>query len=57
MQTREGTLGGGSDKPRVQIAKNLKRVRVMINSNGDEIDPVTKQVIKRNMPDQADSTQ
>lgn len=48
MQTREGNLSG-PNKPKVQMAKTLVKTRVFINSNGDQIDPRTKQILKRNV--------
>lgn len=51
MQTREGSLSGGSGKPTVAMAAHLTKSKVFINVNGDEIDPVTKRVIKRNTED------
>lgn len=41
---RSGTVKQGG----VYISPNLKRVSVMLNRNGDQIDPRTKQIIKRN---------
>lgn len=35
----------------VIIAPNMKRSRVLIDSSGNELDPKTKQIIKRNVPD------
>lgn len=39
---RSGTLSGG-----VVLSPNLKKTKEMINANGDVIDPVTKQIIRK----------
>jgi hypothetical protein len=43
MKSRGGKIPQGA----TVIAKSLVKKSVMINSNGDQIDPVTKQIIKR----------
>lgn len=49
MNSKLRILGGNKDtRPTVSISPNLKKTSVRINSSGDQIDPETKAIIKRN---------
>jgi len=52
MKSQLRVLGGNTNnangQPQVVIGKNLKKTSVMIDKDGNHIDPVTKQIIKRN---------
>ncbi len=47
---RETVVGGGNNQPSVTIATQLKKERVILDKNGNEIsslNPRNKQIIKR----------
>lgn len=52
MQSKLRILGQSGIAPQqgATVVGQLKKTSVRINSNGDQIDPETKQIIKKNDP-------
>jgi predicted RNA-binding protein with PIN domain len=49
MESKLRILGQGNTRtPAVSISTSIKKTSVRINRDGDQIDPATKQIIKRN---------
>ena len=51
-KTNERSNSSQSETGGVVMAAHLQRTRVFIDSNGNEIDPVTKKIIKRKGADE-----
>lgn len=53
MESKLRILGQDKNKGKVSVSISTRptKTSVRINSNGDQIDPETKEIIKRNTPD------